>query len=124
MSHKYFYLEDRAHKKCLIAGDKYDGKLYHQDPKDRLDAQWKITPGSIFGTFILTDRKHDKAIIAGDKYDGKLYHQAAGDRSNAIWTLSLAQDGDQGPDFYIKEQELLGLELKMTMAKRLSIPPS
>jgi hypothetical protein len=119
----YYYIYDRRHGKAIIAGDKYDGHLYHQAPKGRANAQWKISEGSNPGSFILTDRKHGKALIAGDKYDGRLYHQAPGDRSNAQWTLTLAQDGEQGPDFYIKEQELLDLELQISLAKRLSIPP-
>jgi hypothetical protein len=38
-----FLFYDKKHNKALIAGDNYDGNIYHQDPGTRLNAEWVLT---------------------------------------------------------------------------------
>lgn len=56
------WIQDQKHHKDLIAGDVYDGNIYHQDPNGRQNALWRLTPVGD-GSFILTDLKHRKALV-------------------------------------------------------------
>ncbi|MBL9103714.1 MAG: RICIN domain-containing protein [Myxococcales bacterium] len=85
-------LVDGKHGLQAVAGDVYDGRVYHQAPAGRRNAQWEFTPGSLAGCWTIRDRKHGKCLVAGDVYDGRVYHQDAGGRANAEWRLVATAD--------------------------------
>ena len=102
-SSNYFYLIDGKHKKAIVAGDNYDGRIYHQDPNGRSNAKWKSTelykqelvyksdankPVVRYFSYYLSDGKHGISIVAGDNYDGRIYHQWPLGRPNAEWIFS------------------------------------
>ncbi|WP_299461626.1 RICIN domain-containing protein [uncultured Microscilla sp.] len=87
------YIVDYKHYKGIVAGDNYDGKLYHQNPNGRENAKWEFIPVKRTNGYYIKDKKHGKCIVAGDNYDGKLYHQDHGNGDNAIWEVYQAESG-------------------------------
>ena len=86
---KTYYIIDAKHGRSIVAGDRYNGHIYHQDPADRPNAMWKLQPiKNEPGYYFIRDTRHYKYIVAGDNYDGNLvYHQDANNRPNAKWRL-------------------------------------
>ncbi len=82
---KRYYIVDAKHVRSLVAGDHYDGHIYHQDPRHRLNASWILEKTETAGVFHIRDLAHQKYIVAGDKYDGHVYHQDQQGRLNAKW---------------------------------------
>ena len=39
-----YYIVDAKHGRSIVAGDNYDGHIYHQDPRDRPNAKWLLIP--------------------------------------------------------------------------------
>ena len=95
-----YYIVDAKHGRSLVAGDRYDGHIYHQDPMGKSNAKWVLEPVSGEPDYyLIRDTKHNKYIVAGDRYDGRIYHQDPNNRSNAKWRLVLFTD-DYGSDTY------------------------
>jgi len=70
-----YYIVDAKHGRSIVAGDRYDGHIYHQDPTGRPNGKWVLEPVSgQSGVFFIRDTKHNKYIVAGDNYDGRIYH--------------------------------------------------
>jgi hypothetical protein len=96
---RYFYIQDQKHKKDIVAGDRYDNHVYHQDPNGRPNAIWRVEENvktkwnwilkknQSFYVYTITDSKHGKAIVAGDDYDNHVYHQDPNGRPNAEWLI-------------------------------------
>ena len=83
-----YYIVDAKHGRSIVAGDRYDGHIYHQDPRDRPNAKWLLIPVRWQpGYYFIRDTKHWRYIVAGNRYDGRLYHQEAQNRRNAKWRL-------------------------------------
>jgi hypothetical protein len=86
-SQQIWQMYDVSNNKYVVAGDVYDGSVYHQDANDRANSYWMADYTDTAKTsFYIRDLRHGKAIVAGDTYDGKLYHQDPKGRQNAIWT--------------------------------------
>ena len=86
----YYHIRDTKHSKCIVAGDRYDGNIYHQDPNNRLNAKWRLVPFSdAYGseTYYLQDKKHNRVIVAGNVADNRVYHQYPQSRPNAHWAI-------------------------------------
>ena len=67
-----YYIVDAKHGRSIVAGDHYDGHIYHQDPRDRSNAKWLLEPvHGQPGFFFIRDTRHFKYIVAGDNYDGR-----------------------------------------------------
>lgn len=93
----YRILEDCKHSQAIVAGDNYDGNIYHQIAGERLNAQWVMRfAETVNGIdyYYLQDRKHDKFLVAGDNYDGRVYHQDHAGRLNAQWATMWGPAGD------------------------------
>lgn len=105
----YYHIYDLKHKKYLVAGDRYDGKVYHQDPSGRKNSLWTITlskTASGHGGFKITDALHQRALVAGDNYDGNIYHQdddvsARPEKRWIIEFVNTPESIDDYPDFYV-----------------------
>ena len=70
-----YYIVDAKHGRSIVAGDNYDGRIYHQDPRDRSNAKWRLEPvPGQHGFYYIKDAKHHKCIVAGNRYDRNLYH--------------------------------------------------
>lgn len=83
----YLKIEDSQQEpKAVVAGDVYDGKIYHQDLKNRDNGKWQFVPTSD-GFYNIIDIRHNRAIVAGHNYDGKIYHQEASNLPEAQWKL-------------------------------------
>ena len=86
----YYLIRDTKHNKYIVAGDRYDGHIYHQDPNNRSNAKWRLvlfTDDYGSGTYYLMDKKHNRAIVAGDVADNSVYHQHPNRRPNAHWAI-------------------------------------
>ncbi|MCB9308339.1 MAG: hypothetical protein H6565_17215 [Lewinellaceae bacterium] len=83
----YYHIIDLLHGKALVAGNNYDGRVYHQAPQGRKNAEWKLVKTDTLDVFEIYDAKHGKALVAGDNYDGRVYHQAPNNRLNGRWKL-------------------------------------
>jgi hypothetical protein len=107
---------DLAHKKAVVAGDSYDGRLYHQKPNiDQRDAEssirdnakWMFKPAGQDAQgknyYQILDRRHGVAIVAGYNYDGNVYHQEPGNTDNTLWQLHPVE-GQEGY-FYIIDKK-------------------
>ncbi len=82
----YSYLVDAKHNKGVVAGNSYDGRVYHQAPEARLNSQWQaVSAGD--GYIYLIDRKFNKALVAGANFDGRVYHQDHNGQTHAQWIL-------------------------------------
>lgn len=99
-------LRDEKHGKFLIAGDVYDGHVYHQDrdkePGKQHNAWWVlevVSPDQ--GICYVRDVKHGKCLVAGDVYDGHVYHQDPDGRANALWQRVQAPDGT----YYLRDMK-------------------
>jgi hypothetical protein len=84
---------DAKHYKNIVAGNNYDGRIYHQDALNRPNAEWSLEATGEVDTYYIRDNKHGGYIVAGDNYDGHLYHQFNKDRSNAKWEKIPAPQG-------------------------------
>ena len=83
-----YYIVDAKHGRSIVAGNHYDGHLYHQDPFGRPNAKWLLEPvHGQPGFFFIRDTLHYRYIVAGNNYDGRRYHQDSGNRPNAKWRL-------------------------------------
>ena len=59
----HYYIIDAKHGRSLVAGDAYDGRVYHQDPTGRANAKWELLPlnGSDSGYYLIEEiRKLEK----------------------------------------------------------------
>ncbi|MEZ4474582.1 MAG: hypothetical protein R3F60_28105 [bacterium] len=93
-----YYIQDQKHGRYLVAGDEYDGAVYHLHHEDRRNAQWKleeIQPDC----FYIRDMKHGNYLVAGDDDDGHIYHQPHRDRLNARWRFEFANTDKTGFDW-------------------------
>lgn len=102
-----YYIVDAKHGRSLVAGNRYDGNVYHQDPTDRPNAKWVLETieGEDADIFLIRDTLHKKYIVAGDHYDGKVYHQAHNNRSNAKWRLVPFTDKIGSQTFHLIDQK-------------------
>ena len=101
-----YYIVDAKHGRSIVAGDHYDGHIYHQDPRDRSNAKWLLEPvHGQPGFFFIRDTRHFKYIVAGDNYDGRLYHQDTYNRPNAKWRLLPFRDIHGSETFEIFDQK-------------------
>lgn len=90
----------------LVAGNVYDGRIYHQDPIGRSNGKWVLEPVSGEPeVFFIRDTKHNKYIVAGDRYDGRVYHQLPNNRSNAKWRLVPLADNYGSKTFHLIDQK-------------------
>ena len=55
---KTYYIVDAKHGRSIVAGDTYDGNVYHQDPTDRPNAKWELEPTQAEGFYLIRDIKH------------------------------------------------------------------
>ena len=54
-----YYIVDAKHGRSIVAGDRYDGHIYHQDPRDRPNAKWLLIPvHGQPGYYFIRDTKH------------------------------------------------------------------
>ena len=101
-----YYIVDAKHGRSLVAGNTYDGHIYHQDPIDRTNAKWVLEP--ISGDpnyFFIRDTRHNKYIVAGDTYDGRIYHQLPNNRQNAKWMLVPFTDTYGSTTYHLIDQK-------------------
>ena len=97
-----YYIVDAKHGRSLVAGDRYDGHIYHQDPRERPNAKWVLEPvHGQRGVFLIRDTKHNNYIVAGDNYDGRIYHQRPNNRPNAKWRLVPFADSFGSTTFHL-----------------------
>lgn len=91
----YFYIKDVKHQNYLVAGDTYNGSIYHQGDKNRDNAKWKFElvesspmddPNVTY--YRICDLKHKKYLVAGDRYDGSVYHENHNGRKNSLWAIT------------------------------------
>ena len=79
--------------RAIVAGDNYDGHLYHQDPRNRDNAKWMLIPaGGHADYYNIKDMKHGMYIVSGRNYDGHVYHQSGADTPNARWRVEKVVD--------------------------------
>jgi hypothetical protein len=78
--------------RCIVAGDTYNGQVYHQVPNGRTNAIWVMLPQAS-GGFHIMDMNHKKCLVAGDSYDGHVYHDDPKDRPNALWDMLTTEAG-------------------------------
>jgi len=105
----YYRIKDKKHGKYIVAGDKADGHVYHQDAGTRLNAMWAVTMDKAAAGFMgykISDALHGKCIAAGNSSDGHLYHQDddVAARPEKRWIIELvkqATGNEVYPDFYL-----------------------
>lgn len=81
---------DIKHSKCIVAGDRNDGNVYHQVPNNRSNAKWRMVAfADEYGskTYYLMDKKHNHALVAGNVANNHVYHQLPDSRQNARWAI-------------------------------------
>lgn len=71
---------------AIVAGNSYDGRVYHQKLEDRDNGKWQFIPTGD-GYYNIVDIRHNKALVGGDNWDNNIYHQAPNNRDNAKWKL-------------------------------------
>jgi hypothetical protein len=76
---------DAKHFLYIVAGNTYDGNIYHQPHQNRENANWTLIPTGEPETYYIQDGKHLAYIVAGDTYNGHIYHQYNLNRENAKW---------------------------------------
>ena len=96
-----YYIVDAKHGRSIVAGDTYDGHLYHQDPTDRPNAKWVLEPTSTADYYYIKDIKYNQYIVADDNYDGSLSHQPHNGRLNAMWRMVVVTDTYGSKSFYL-----------------------
>ncbi|MEZ4474583.1 MAG: hypothetical protein R3F60_28110 [bacterium] len=108
-----YYIRDQKHGRYLVAGDEYDGTVYHLHHEDRRNAQWMLEKvDSQPECFYIRDMKHGRYLVAGDDDDGHIYHQPHSDRLNARWKFEFANedktgfDRRGGPAFLVVDEEV------------------
>jgi len=58
-----YYIVDAKHGRSIVAGDRYDGHIYHQDPTGRPNGKWVLEPVSgQSGVFFIRDTKHNNTL--------------------------------------------------------------
>ena len=83
-----FEINDAKHDNSIVAGDAYDGNLYHQSPDYRMNAKWFFYPVPNHpGYYYIIDAKHKRGIVSGINYDNHVYHQDVWDRDAAMWKV-------------------------------------
>ena len=83
-----YYIVDSKHSRSIVAGDRYDERIYHQDPSDRLNVKSILEPvRGEPGFFFITNTKFWRRIVSGNNYDGRLYHQAGGNSMHHLKAL-------------------------------------
>jgi hypothetical protein len=95
---QYYYIMDTKHRRSIVAGDVYDGRIYHQDPGDRPNAIWTLEFSNAQGYYLIRDTKHQKCIVAGNDYDGQLYHQDPNGKGNDRWRIVKFKDEQTGSE--------------------------
>lgn len=81
-----YYIQDTKHGKFLVAGDNFDGNVYHQEHHGRPNAVWHFLECGD-GYYFITDKKHQKELFAGDT-KGKINHKPHGHKDQAKWKLT------------------------------------
>jgi hypothetical protein len=103
---------DAKHAKHLVAPDRFDGHLYHQEgvgPHSVWALEWVNASQR---TYHLMDLRHGKCIVAGDNYDKNLYHMdpyySATPNSpllSGIWRSEGIRDPQAAGSVYIKDMK-------------------
>lgn len=64
---KSFQIIDGKHGKALVAGNNFDGHVYHQDPGERSNAIWRLTPK-------VGDGEAPQEFVLSENYLTTIYH--------------------------------------------------
>ncbi|WP_232662524.1 ETX/MTX2 family pore-forming toxin [Pseudonocardia sp. TRM90224] len=90
MTDRYFHIVDKAHGRCVVAGEVFTTRrgysgpdpsvpvdemppVYHQPHENRDPAQWRFVDAGD-GHYYVLDRRHGCALGAGERYDERIYH--------------------------------------------------
>src|SRR5690554_6868960 len=61
---RYVHLKDQQFHRYVVAGDRWDGRVYHQENTTRANAVWAVVEGDAAASFYrLIDLKHGMHLI-------------------------------------------------------------
>ena len=105
------HIADRMYFRSLVAGNTYDGHVYHQPSNGRVNARWVLEPaldaaGNPVASpvddgdstvYHLRDALHNAYLVSGPTANGQVLQNPDKSSPNAMWTLEPVLQADGTP---------------------------
>jgi hypothetical protein len=120
-----YYIVNRRFDKTIYAPSSAKDPARAYGTAKGSQQEWTLIPREEGGgKFKIYNKAKDRALIGGS--NGRVYgwpFNSSPERKDLLWELELAEEGSEGPAFYVKDQKLVKIDFDVVNKTVLEEPP-